>query len=303
MLLRTLLSMRKMITVILLASITIPIVSVIHTISPQAPSAVYAQGINKNINSSIYDLASNGTLANILSKNLVNYLNESASIIKLTSVIPDVSNAEFANKINSSLHGIADSDDVKKRQIADNILQHSDNLEAITFLMPNGDMYMQEPYSRQLDLSRNNFAFRDYYQGAIETKQAFLGDAIVSSSTGETVALISVPIYSQKNQSLLGIWSGVLNLSKFYDKLQSLSLPDDIRVIYTDGNGQKIGDSNSLLSNKSESFAEFNSFKNGKFGKAGNGSETINGTRFLVSYAPISILSKTWVVMVMTNLG
>jgi sensor domain CHASE-containing protein len=169
--------------------------------------------------------------------------------------------------------------------------------------MPNGDMYMEEPYNRQLDLSRNNFAFRDYYQGAIETKQAFLGDAIVSSSTGEKVALISVPIYSQKNQSLLGIWSGVLNLSKFYHKLQSLNLPDDVRVVYADGNGQKIGDSNSLLSNKSESFAELNSFKNGKSGKAGNGSETINGTRFLVSYAPVSILSKTWVIMVMTNLG
>jgi len=295
--------MRKTIIVILLVSITIAIVSVIHTILPQASSAVYAQGSNKNINSSLYDLASNGTLANILSKNLVNYLNESASIIKITSMIPDVSNAQFANKINSSLHGIADSDDVKKRQIADNILQHSDTLEAITFLMPNGDMYMEEPYSRQLDLSRNNFAFRDYYQGAIETKQAFLGDAIVSSSTGETVALISVPIYSQKNQSLLGIWSGVLNLSKFNNKLQSLNLPDDIRVIYTDGNGQKFGDSNSLLSNKSESFAELNSFKNGKSGKAGNGLETINGTKFLVSYAPVSILSKTWVVIVMTNLG
>ena len=218
-------------------------------------------------------------------------------------MIPDVSNAQFANKINSSLHGIADSDDVKKRQVADNILQHSDTLEAITFLMPNGDMYMEEPYNRQLDLSRNNFAFRDYYQGAIETKQAFLGDAIVSSSTGEKVALISVPIYSQKNQSLLGIWSGVLNLSKFYHKLQSLNLPDDVRVVYADGNGQKIGDSNSLLSNKSESFAELNSFKSGKSGKAGNGSETINGARFLVSYAPVSILSKTWVIMVMTNLG
>ena len=292
-----------MITVILLVSITIAVVSVIHTISPQSSSAVYAQVSNKNINSSLYDLASKGTLANILSNNLVNYLNESASIIKITSMIPDVSNAKFANKINSSLHGIADSDDVKKRQIADNILQHSDTLEAITFLMPNGDMYMEEPYNRQLDLSRNNFAFRDYYQGAIETKQAFLGDAIVSSSTGEKVALISVPIYSQKNQSLLGIWSGVLNLSKFNNKLQSLNLPDDIRVIYTDGNGQKFGDSNSLLSNKSESFAELNSFKNGKSGKAGNGLETINGTKFLVSYAPVSILSKTWVVIVMTNLG
>jgi len=294
--------MRKMITVVLLVSITIAVVSFIHTISPQSSSAVYAQGSNKNINFSLYDLASKGTLANILSNNLVNYLNESASIIKITSMIPDVSNAQFANKINSSLHGIADSDDVKKRQVADNILQHSDTLEAITFLMPNGDMYMEEPYNRQLDLSRNNFAFRDYYQGAIETKQAFLGDAIVSSSTGEKVALISVPIYSQKNQSLLGIWSGVLNLSKFYHKLQSLNLPDDVRVVYADGNGQKIGDSNSLLSNKSESFVELNSFKNGKSGKAGNGSETINGKRFLVSYAPVSILSKTWVIMVITNL-
>jgi hypothetical protein len=61
-----------------------------------------------------------------------------------------------------------------------------------------------------------------------------------------------------------------------------LNLPYDIRVIYTDGNGQKIGDSNSLLSNKSESFADLNSFKNGK---SGNCSETINGTKFLVSYS------------------
>ena len=292
-----------MIAAIMLASLTIAIVSFIHTISPQASNAVYAQSSKKNINSSVYNLATNGTLANILSNNLVNYLNESATIIKLTSMIPEVGNVEFATKINGSLHGIADSEDVKKRQIADNILQHSESLEAITFLVPNGDMYMEEPYSRQLDLSKNNFAFRGYYQGSIETKQTFLDNAIFSSSTGETVALISVPIYSQKNQSILGIWSGVLNLSKFNDKLQSLNLPDDIRAVYVDGNGQKIGDSNSLLSNKSESFAEFNSFKNGKAGKAGNGTETINGTTYLVSYAPASILSKTWVVMVMSNPG
>jgi hypothetical protein len=49
-----------------------------------------------------------------------------------------------------------------------------------------------------------------------------------------------------------------------------LNLLDDIRAVYVDGNGQKIGDSNSLFSNKSESFAEFNSFKNGKADKAGN---------------------------------
>lgn len=264
---------------------------------------LYAQDGTKNNTSSLYELANSGTLAKILSGNLVNYLNESASILEITSMIPEVSNAQYADKINSSLHGISNSYDVEKRQIADSILKYADTFEAITFLLPNGDMYMEEPYDRQLRLSRDNFAFRDYYQGAINTKQAFLGDVIVSSSTGEKVALISVPIYLKKDPSLLGIWSGTLNLSKFDNMLQSLNLPNALRVVYVDGNGQKIADSNSLLSNKSESFADLNSFKSAKLGKSGNTSEVINGTEFLVSYAPVDVLSKTWIVMVMMQPG
>ena len=60
-------------------------------------------------------------------------------------MIPEVGNVEFGTKINGGLHGIADSEDVKKRRIADKTLQHSESLEAITFLVPNGDMYMEEP--------------------------------------------------------------------------------------------------------------------------------------------------------------
>jgi hypothetical protein len=70
-----------------------------------------------------------------------------------------------------------------------------------------------------------------------------------------------------------------------------------------DGNGQKIADSNSMLSNKSESFIDLNSFKSGKLGKSGIVSEMIDGTKFLSSYAPVSILSKTWIVIVMIQSG
>jgi hypothetical protein len=70
-----------------------------------------------------------------------------------------------------------------------------------------------------------------------------------------------------------------------------------------DGNGQKVADSDNLLSNKSESFVDLNSFKSGKSGKSGNVSEVINGTKYLISYAPGSILSKTWMVMVMMRSG
>ena len=82
-----------------------------------------------------------------------------------------------------------------------------------------------------------------------------------------------------------------------------MSLPNDLRVVYVDGKGQKIADSNSLLSNKSESFADLNIFKSGKPGKSGNTSEVINGKEFLVSYAPVDVLSKTWIVMVMMQPG
>jgi hypothetical protein len=42
---------------------------------------VYAQVDTNNNNSSLYQLGNNGTLAKILSSNLVNYLNESATIV------------------------------------------------------------------------------------------------------------------------------------------------------------------------------------------------------------------------------
>ncbi|HJR83997.1 MAG TPA: cache domain-containing protein [Nitrososphaeraceae archaeon] len=293
--------MRKVITVTLTMSIAIISYSCIGWI--HIIGSVYAQEDTKNNDSSFYQLANNGTLAKILSDNLVNYLNESASVLQLTSMLPAVSNIQDVHKINSSLHGISDNEDIEKRQIADDILKYTDTFEAITFLLPNGDMYMEEPYDRQLNQSRGNFAFREYFQGAVNTKQAFLGDVIVSSSTGDKVALISVPIYLKEDSSFVGIWSGVLNLIKFDNMLRALSLPDDLRVVFLDSNGQKIADSNSLLSNKSETFVNFNSFKSGKSGKSGNVSEVINGTKFLASYAPASILSKTWIVIVMMQSG
>jgi hypothetical protein len=117
-------------------------------------SNAYAQDYTNNSNPSLYQLASNGTPAKTLSGNLVNYLNESASILQITSMMPEVSNVQDADRINSSLHGISDSDDVEKRQIANSILKYVDTFEAIKYLLPNGDLYMEEPYDRQFGQSR-----------------------------------------------------------------------------------------------------------------------------------------------------
>jgi hypothetical protein len=149
------------------------------------------------------------------------------------------------------------------------------DLEIIFFLMPNGDMYMEEPYSRQQNLTGNNFVFRDYYKGAISTGDTYLGNVVISTSSGLPQSNIAVPLYSSasdsndnrnntNNMTLLGLWSGGLNLTEFSKTLQSLNLADGERIVYVDQNGQKVADSNKQLSrtNQNESFANLQSFNN-----------------------------------------
>ena len=262
------------------------------------PTNVNAQN-NETINIQNQSLSDKITIVKVLAHSLAQSLNDSAGYLKVTSTIPEVANAKYADKINSSLHGIPKEVDITKRNIAEGILKADDDFSGISFLLPNGDMYMQEPYWRQLNLTQNNFAFRDYHKGAVETKDTFLGNVIVSLATGKRVAVISVPILSDQNGSLIGIWMGALDFSKFDRWLQLLHPFINERIVYVDSVGQKIADSNSQLSKIPESFMNLQSFKDASFGKSGYNIEVVNDTKMFIAYSPVKILSNTWTVMLM----
>ena len=177
--------------------------------------------------------------------------------------------------------------------------------------MPNGDIYMVEPYSRQQNLTANNFAFRDYYKGAVSTADTYLGNVVISSSSGLSQSNIAVPLYSSasnnnsSNMTLLGTWSGGLNLTIFSETLQSLNLTNGERIVYIDQNGQKVSDSDkqSFRTNQNESFSNLQAFsKVLQEQKPGSAIETINGTRMLVFYEPVQFHSTTWAVLLMKPL-
>jgi hypothetical protein len=175
--------------------------------------------------------------------------------------------------------------------------------------MPNGDMYMEEPFSRQQNLTIDNFAFRDYYKGAVNTGNTYLGNIIISAASGLPQAYIAVPVFSEGNKfasntTLTGIWAGGLNLALFNESLQTLNLTDGLRILYVDQLGQKIADSDrrsSLLLNKNsnESFANLQSFRNSEGGKSGSTIETINHNKMLIFYEPVKFSSTTWSVLLM----
>lgn len=238
----------------------------------------------------------------LLADNLENRLNKSAAILEITSKLPEVRKVSFASSINNTLRGIPKDTDLAKRNVAQGILSKYNDFRVIALLMPNGNMYMEEPYSRQLNLTKTNFAFRDYYKGAVGTHNTYLGNLIIASCCGLPQANMAVPIYSSENDntnpSLVGVWYGGLDLDVFNKSLQSLNLTDNERIVYVDEHGQKIADSDKKQSiNQNETFANFQSFNNAIAGKSGSTIEGINGTKMLVFYHPVKAIQASWVIL------
>src|SRR5918997_5468820 len=233
-------------------------------------------------------------------------INKSGAILEITSKLPEVKSAPFASSISPELPGIPNDVDMPKRKVAQDILNIDKDFQVIFFLMPNGDIYLVEPYSQQQNLTGNNYAFRDYYKGAVESRNTYLSDVIISAALGRPQANIAVPMYSENNGTLVGLWAGGLNLTGLSESLQSLNLTnneDGERIVIVDQQGQKIIDSRgqSILSNSTldESFADLQSFRNTINGQSGTITEIINGTMMAVSYHPVNAFSNVWAVLFM----
>ena len=247
-------------------------------------------------------------IVNILANQLETRINKSGAILEITSRLPQVKSTPYASSISSEFNGVPQDVDMPKRQVAQDILDTDKDFEVIYFLMPDGDMYLEEPYSRQENLTRSNFAFRDYYRGALNSQDTYLGDVIISASTGLPQANIVVPMYSENNGTLVGLWAGGLNLTTLSNSLQSVNFTsNDERAVYLDKQGQKIADSGSQLLSRpnatfNESFADLQAFKNAINGQSGSTTEIVNGTMMLVSYHPVRAFSNVWVVLFMEPL-
>ena len=164
-----------------------------------------------------------------MAKNLENRIQKAGAILEITSKLPQVRDVPYAHLLNqtlNTLHGIPQYADIEKRQVVKNILSSNNDLYEIFFVMPNGNMYFLEPYSIQQSLTVNNFAFRDYFQGAIRTNDTYLGNVhATAGASGARTAKIAVPAYSLKdNSTIAGVWAGSIDFNVLNKELQSLNL-------------------------------------------------------------------------------
>lgn len=250
----------------------------------------------------------NTIITKILAKSLKNHIQNAGAVLNMTSQLPQIREVPLSHMLNqtlTTLHGIPQDADIQKRLVAQNILSSYKDFQIIIFIMPNGDIYLDEPYSRQIMSTETNLGFRDYFKGVIDTNEIYIGDPSLSVSSGQLQSIIAVPVFSLKdNSTMVGIWAGGLDFETLNEELQSINLTSSdgyTRVVYVGQNGQKIADSDVNKSTIPESFANLTSFKNAINGQSGLTLDTVEEKKMSVTYEPVKVFQNTFVVLLMKS--
>jgi hypothetical protein len=276
----------------------IAISSSIILFSANSPSlsSIYAQdtqysntNTNENNNSSLL-INELENVKNILESKVTKL----ATALQIASSLPQILQTPDINLIDPKVNGIPEDADIEKRKIAKTLLDQFNEFSSIGFLLNNGDVYFVEPFERQLNLTTNNLAFRDYYQVVNQTKKTYLSDAIISKSSGRNLAIIATPVINKENDRK-GILYGSINFNNYDKFLQSLNLQNNSRLVLIDKNGVKIGDSNenetsaSKESFEAKQFSNLTSFKLALEGKSGSIVEKFEGKESQITFLPYDL--------------
>ena len=269
---------------------------------------------NSNTNQSQFSITTNLTLLkqldlHTLSQSLNNTISDLMDIAEASmngsNSFGNLPLVNVTSEMKMKYHGIPSDLDLEKRNESKKLLATNKALLYVGLLLPNGDRYFGEPYSPyQTNSSITNFAYRDHFIGAVETNQPYLSNTLNAVSTGEPLAILANPIYSdaKNNNTLIGVQVLGLNYTYFNDLVKSAMLPEDSnkRFGIIDSNGTEIADSSSDNKNM-ELYKELQSFQNAKNGESGILVEKVNGKNMYISYTPIKFAQTNWIVLLMST--
>lgn len=219
-------------------------------------------------------------------------------IMEMTSRMPVIHAPPIhANLISDQLKGIPENADVEKRMIAKDMLDVPFDLDYVFYAMPNGDIYFLEPFYSQLQLSQLNFAFRDWYKGAINTGNTYVSEVYVSANTKYNVIAVAVPLYGDgANKSLNGIWVGTLNLSTLQNNLSELYPGSNEYLLIADQNNNIVADTRKTESGTMIQQIPWD-LKEESNGETKTIVKEIDGKKIFITYKSLPVGSHEWVVM------
>jgi len=227
-------------------------------------------------------------------------LQDAVKLLKSVANQIEIKNVLYSNLVSQELKGIPPDADPGKRQVAKNTLSVYQDFDTVAFLLPNGDVYLVEPYESQQNLPRLNFAFREYYQGVISNGDTYIGEAVVSAATGHRVVPIAVAVYSDNATSstsrMTGILVGALNVNTIANDLREDSLGNNEVILITDHKGSVVAESTDTgkTSNTLRSLLYVSDVNEALNGHSGYTTQMLDGVDTLINYRSIPSGSNNW---------
>jgi len=194
------------------------------------------------------------TILNLFANLLDSKISIAVDDLEISSRDETLKEVQFLKNVSSNYNGIHSTLDLDKRNLAKDILQRNTDIASIFFVLPNGDIYLGEPYMDQEQLPRINFADREWYKGVVKNNQTYISSIFMSASINAPAIAIAVPVYSPTgdlesqvgSSSLSGYWVGIINLKSLEDLFKSLSLINQDQFILIDHNGTEFLDNKKL---------------------------------------------------------
>ncbi len=222
---------------------------------------------------------------------------DTISLIEITANQDSVTSPPNASLISTHLHGIGETDEMGKRSVAKKILYNKNDIDTVFYVLPNGDMYMIEPYQRQLDVTSTNFAFRDWYVGLMKTNKTYVSELFSPQGKNYNTIGIVTPVKSTSGE-FLGIWGALINLDDWTGSFLDIKLNKNERVFLVDHKGNIIIDSENRSYTTVQSLLNLKSVNEVLGRKSGSLIEKIDNTEMFVIFRPIAVGNHSWGIIV-----
>jgi signal transduction histidine kinase len=222
---------------------------------------------------------------------------DAIKILQFVSKNDHIVNPPSASAIDNKLNGIPENFDTERRKVMNDVFEIYGGFQNLLFLLPNGDVYINEPFLFQKNSTVSNFAFRDWYKDVISSHNVTVSQVITSKSSGKPNVVIALPVFSQSGD-LEGILTGSLSLDKTQEYLKNLQIYAHERLLIVDNAQTVAADSEGILKGH-KLFTLKTIIQNALVGKTGTSIDTINDTKTFIVYSPVKIGQTTWAIISM----
>lgn len=225
--------------------------------------------------------------------------NDAITVLQIASKNDHITSQPSTSLVDNKLHGIPTNVDTDRRKVMHDVFETYGIFQNMLFLLPSGDVYINEPFAFQQNMTASNFAFRDWYKDVISSHNPVVSQVVVSKSSGKPNVVIAVPVFSQ-NGTLQGVLTGSLSLDKIQQHLDQFKSYSNERILIADNVGTVAADSGGTLKGQKAS-VDTEAIQKALSGETGTITSTINGTEMFVAYHPVKIGQTTWAIISMQS--